>query len=193
MLPEACSLIRRNKGFTVIELMVAVAIIAILVMLAAPSLRDLMAKNEFASVGNEFNGSIMRARNEAVSRNSCVTMCMSANVGAATPQCSTADNNWQTGWIVYLNPSCSAANPDSTKPEEMILARKPASSDYMLQSQANEHAFTFTPQGRPTLLGLRQFNLAYKSADNPLTTKYGSNICMDGLGKTWSVKAGQGC
>jgi type IV fimbrial biogenesis protein FimT len=193
MLPKARSFIIQNKGFTLIELMVTIAIVAILAMLAAPSLRDLMVKNEFASVGNEFNGSIMRARNEAVSRNSCVTMCMSSNVQDANPQCSTADNNWQAGWVVYLNPSCSATNPDTTKPEETILARKPAGSDYLLQSQANEHAFTFTPQGRPTALGLRQFNLAFKSADDPMTTKYGSNICMDGLGKTWSVKAGNNC
>jgi type IV fimbrial biogenesis protein FimT len=85
MLPKARSFIIQNKGFTLIELMVTIAIVAILAMLAAPSLRDLMVKNEFASVGNEFNGSIMRARNEAVSRNSCVTMCMRPTPSAAPP------------------------------------------------------------------------------------------------------------
>jgi type IV fimbrial biogenesis protein FimT len=193
MLPKAPSRPVRHKGFTVIELMVAVAIVAVLGMLAAPSVRDLMAKNQFSSVSNEFSGSIMRARNEAVSRNSCVTMCMSSNMQNDKPTCSTADNNWQVGWIVFLNPSCTATDPDGSKPEDLILARKPASADYLLQSQKNEHAFTFNPQGRPTPVTSTQFNLAYKSASDPLTGKFGSNICLDGLGKTRSIKAAENC
>jgi hypothetical protein len=38
-----------------------------------------------------------------------------------------------------------------------------------------------------------QFNLAYKSASDPLTGKFGSNICLDGLGKTRSIKAAENC
>lgn len=193
MLLDARTPTARNKGFTLIELMVTVAIIAILAMLAAPSFRDMIVKNSFSSVGNEFSGSIMRARSEAVNRNSCVTMCMSSTSQDESPTCSTADNNWQVGWVVFLNPTCAATDPDKAHPEEIILARKPASADYLLQSQANEHTFTFNAAGRPTSLAKRQFNLAYKAADDPLTTKFGSNICMDGAGKTYSVKAAENC
>lgn len=171
--------------------MVTIAIVAVLAMLAAPNLRDLMVKNQFSSIGNEFNGSVMRARNEAVSRNTCVSMCMSTNTEGASPTCSTTDNNWQLGWIVFLDPTCTAAQPN--KPADMILARRPANADYLLQSQKNERAFRFNSQGRPSAPASTQFNLAYKSAADPMTTKYGSNICVDGMGKTRSIKPNENC
>jgi len=174
--------------------MVTVAIAAILMMLAVPNLRDLMVKNQFSSIGNEFSGSVMRTRNEAVSRNTCVTMCMSTDTDKDTPSCSTASNDWQAGWVVFLNPTCTvSASPDEKLPANIILARKPVSTDYLLQSQKGETTITFNSQGRPDTLAIKQFNLAYKSASDPLTTKYGSNICVDAMGRTRSVGAAATC
>lgn len=195
MLPDVRPSKPRTQGFTLVELMVAVSIAVILVTLAAPNLRDLMAKNQFSSIGNEFSGSVMRARNEAVSRNTCVTMCISADTDQDIPSCSTASNNWQVGWIVFLNPTCTVApaGPDKKVPADTILARKPASADYLLQSQKNEQTITFNSQGRPDKLAIKQFNLAHQSSSDPLTVKFGSNICVDASGRTRSVATSANC
>lgn len=195
MFPDVRPSKLRVRGFTFVELMVAVSIAAILVVLAAPNLRDLMVKNQFSSIGNEFNGSIMRARNEAVSRNTCVTMCISADTDQDIPSCSTTSNNWQVGWIVFLNPTCTPtpAGPDKKVPADLILARKPASADYLLQSQKNEKTITFNSQGRPGSMLIQQFNLAYHSGSDPLTVKFGSNICVDASGRTRSIVTSENC
>ena len=183
----------RHRGFTLIEMMVAVTIVAILAAMAAPSLRELMVRNQFSSVGNEFSGSVMRARNEAINRNSCVTMCMSASVDDAEPSCATTGQDWQAGWIVFLNPKCTTTLNKADAADDMIMARRPAGASYQLNAQANVRKFTFDSQGRPDTLNTKQFNLVYESAANSLTTKYGSNICIDGMGRVRSVKAGVDC
>ena len=93
---------RRDAGFTLIELVVTLAVAALLASLAAPSVRDFIVRSGMTNLGNEFNASILKARNEAVNRNTCVTMCMSSNASAASPSCTTSGTDWQVGWIVFL-------------------------------------------------------------------------------------------
>jgi type IV fimbrial biogenesis protein FimT len=182
-----------RRGFTLIEMMVTMAIVAILAALASPSIRDLIVRNQFSNIGNEFSGSILRARNEAISRNSCSTMCMSSNVDEDEPSCSTTGQNWQGGWIVFLNMSCDVALNSPDAAEDMILARRPGNTAYLLQARENVRRFTFNSQGRPESLNTKQFDLIYEDATNPLTVKYGSSMCVDGMGKMRTKKAGEVC
>jgi type IV fimbrial biogenesis protein FimT len=86
-----------QHGFTLIELMVAVAILAILAMLAAPSFNEAILSNRLASFSNNFVASANLARGEAIKRNSDVTLCIVANETATT--CTTS-GDWEQGWIV---------------------------------------------------------------------------------------------
>ena len=60
---------RRASGLTVIELMVAVAVVAVLAALAAPSLREFLARQRVAAVNAELVTDLKFARSEAVARN----------------------------------------------------------------------------------------------------------------------------
>jgi type IV fimbrial biogenesis protein FimT len=89
---------RLTKGFTLIELMVTVAVVAILIAIASPSYRFLVLNNRMAAQSNEMLSALQLARAEAVNRGTRVSVCKSAN-GTA---CTTA-LTWAQGWIVFID------------------------------------------------------------------------------------------
>uniref|UniRef100_UPI004048A75F GspH/FimT family pseudopilin n=1 Tax=Shewanella baltica TaxID=62322 RepID=UPI004048A75F len=63
-----------NHGFTLVELMVTVAIISILGSLALPSYRDVMAREQLTAAANELVSSYKFARSEAIKRSTSITL-----------------------------------------------------------------------------------------------------------------------
>lgn len=82
-------------GFTLIELMVTVAVVAVLVSLAMPSFTTVINNNRLTSQANELVSALQTARSEAVRRNASVTLCGSADGST----CAGTDDPWQR-WIV---------------------------------------------------------------------------------------------
>jgi type IV fimbrial biogenesis protein FimT len=75
---------RHSRGFTVIELMIVVAIAAILASLAAPSFRSLLDRQRVRSAAANLSADIQYARSEAVRKNAPVTVSFSAD---SSPWC----------------------------------------------------------------------------------------------------------
>lgn len=84
-------------GFTLLELMITVAIMAILLAIGIPSFTGLMHSNRLTSSTNEFIAGLYTARTEAIKQSHRVTMCKSAD-GAT---CAAATGTWDQGWIVF--------------------------------------------------------------------------------------------
>jgi len=82
------------KGFTLIELMITLAIAAILLGLAAPSFNGLIKDNRLTTQINGLSASLNLARSESIKRSLTVTVCKS-NGGT---QCG---GDWSDGWIVF--------------------------------------------------------------------------------------------
>lgn len=87
-----------NQGFTLIELMVALAVLAILTGLAAPSFISMVRDNRLVTQTNEFIGALHLARAEAVKRNQDVVVCKSDD-GENCDDTLT----WADGWLVLVN------------------------------------------------------------------------------------------
>ncbi|CBA15790.1 GspH/FimT family pseudopilin [Xanthomonas albilineans] len=84
----------RQRGFTVVELMVTIAILAILMALAVPSFTALIRSNRLTSTANELVAALQLTRSEAVRLNGGVSLCRSDNGKACA-----AGGNW-TGFLV---------------------------------------------------------------------------------------------
>ncbi|QOD90414.1 GspH/FimT family pseudopilin [Lysobacter sp. CW239] len=69
----------RARGFTLVELMVTVAVAAILMAIATPSFTSIINSNRLTSAANEMVATLQFARMEAVRQNRTVRVCSSGN------------------------------------------------------------------------------------------------------------------
>jgi len=97
---------RKQEGFTLIELIVTIAIIAIAATIAMPSLYQGIQGSRLASQVNSFKGVLATARSEAVKRAVRVTMCKT-NGGANCTN--NAAVGWETGWIMFADANNNGA------------------------------------------------------------------------------------
>ncbi|MBI3900242.1 MAG: GspH/FimT family pseudopilin [Gammaproteobacteria bacterium] len=92
------STIRRVRGFTLVELMMTLAIAVILGTVAIPSMRSIINANRLASTTNDFVSSLSLARSEALKRGFNAVVCKS---GGGTTCVTTG--TWDNGWIVFAD------------------------------------------------------------------------------------------
>lgn len=96
-----CSNPKRDSGFTLLELMVAIAIAGVLMAIAIPSFREMIRNNRLTTYANEFVTSLNIARSEAVKRGVPVTVRKIAAAGTST--------HWGTsGWNVFVDNGAGA-------------------------------------------------------------------------------------
>ncbi len=88
----------KNRGFTMVELLVVLAIGIILVAIAIPSYKTTIDTQKATLRANALLADIDYARSEAVKEGQNVTICPPAS--GATVACSTTATNWNGGWIV---------------------------------------------------------------------------------------------
>lgn len=81
-------------GFTLIELMVTIAVLAIALSVAIPSFSEMTLRSKLRTYSSSLISSALLARSEAINRNGQVRMCVSSD-GAS---CGTG--SWGKGWIV---------------------------------------------------------------------------------------------
>jgi type IV fimbrial biogenesis protein FimT len=112
---------RAQRGLTLAELMVVVAVSGILLGIGIPSFQGLMAQNRATSAANQLQSSLQFARSTAVAQGRTVTVCV-ADFTTTPASCIVNNNvvrNWQVGWIVRLD------NPDLTPAERVLREQRP--------------------------------------------------------------------
>ncbi|MGB9128631.1 MAG: GspH/FimT family pseudopilin [Thiobacillus sp.] len=82
-----------TRGFTLIELMVTLSVLAILLAVAIPNYQIFVVSSRVASQANDMVASLSLARSEAVKRSANVTVCASSDGATCT-------GTWTQGWVV---------------------------------------------------------------------------------------------
>ena len=90
---------QKTSGFTLLELMIVLAIGALIMTMAVPSFRDSINNQRLVTATNELVMSFTLAKSEAIKRVVYVTVCKSSD-GAT---CSGNTSSWNEGWIVFAN------------------------------------------------------------------------------------------
>jgi type IV fimbrial biogenesis protein FimT len=89
--------LKRQSGFTMVEMIMTVAVGAILLTVGIPSFRYITNSNRIAAEINGLLGDLQFARSEAIKEGVSVSVCISSNGTACTGG---TTNTWQNGWIV---------------------------------------------------------------------------------------------
>lgn len=92
----------RSAGFTLLELMITVAVLAIGVGIGIPSFQDMMRRNRLATQTNTFVGAFALARSEAVKRGVRVTLCPASDA-VNQNACSNSDDWAENGMIIFTD------------------------------------------------------------------------------------------
>jgi len=88
----------RDKGFTVVELMITVLVGTILLLMAVPSFLDVLERDRISSAAEQLYVSFSEARGEALKRRNDVRVCPSANSSSCRN-----DGDWSEGWLIFDN------------------------------------------------------------------------------------------
>lgn len=96
----------RAAGFTLIELMVALAVAAILLTVAVPSFSDSLLSARLGSYAGALTDAVQKARGEAIKRNAVLSVCASANGSDCA-----GSGSWEQGWIVLAGTTVLESRP----------------------------------------------------------------------------------
>lgn len=92
------------RGFSLIELMITLAVIVVLLTVGVPTFNTFIKNNRLKTATNNFATALNLARSEAIKRGLRVSVCKSDN-GATCA----AVNGWDQGWIVFTDQNNNAA------------------------------------------------------------------------------------
>lgn len=92
-----------SGGFTIIELMVTIAVVSVLLGLAVPAFNDLIRNNRLSEQANAIVGALNYARAETAVRGTPVSVCAAnASRNACVAAAETA-TTWANGWIIFTD------------------------------------------------------------------------------------------
>jgi type IV fimbrial biogenesis protein FimT len=131
--------LRRAAGFTLVEIMVVVTIVAVLGSVAAPSFTGLIASQRLKGASSDLFSALLRARSEAIKRNTEVSL---------TP---TTASQWPSGWTIP-NPADSGNKLDEHGPLPGVAVTGPAGVVFLANGRvkgANAPSFELSVAGAP--------------------------------------------
>lgn len=169
---------QKHLGFTIIEMIITVALLAVMLGVAVPGFSSLFANNKLTEVSNRFLSSMIFARSEAINRNDSVSMCLLNDAGNGCDN----DGRWEDGWMIWVDTNSS----NTFNVGEEIAVEAPLPNNYTLRADNNNftNSITFSPAGDATgdvANGAELFRLCNPDKDDTTARV----IHMNGVGRAW--------
>ena len=136
---------KRQNGFSLVELIIAIFLLSILIGVGAPAFIGLAQNNAMAEISNRFMSSIIVTRSEALSRNTEVVMCQLNDSGTACD----VDEAWEDGWVIWVDLDNDTQIDDGPGDLEIIKREVALDNGYTINAVNNQfrNRITFNSNG----------------------------------------------
>jgi type IV fimbrial biogenesis protein FimT len=130
----------RKKGFTLVELLITIALMAVISALAVPSFQMLLLKNRISFENERIFETLYYIRTEAIKRNNQVSWCPSSDGLDCDPELS-----WMDGWIIFSDQAKRGELDHESDKVLRVGVGLPAG--YLLYSTKHQKWFGYRPNG----------------------------------------------
>lgn len=139
-----------SAGFTLLEVMVAITVLAILVGVGVPNFRDFVRNSRMTAATNDIVTDFSIARSEAVKRRVPVTLCKSQNLTACDANATAAFRSWIM-FVDDADPAVAAGTDGNGVVDvgEVILRQRSIADTITVYTNADARRATFLPSGFP--------------------------------------------
>ena len=129
---------RSSQGFTLVELMIVVALVAILAGLAVPSYRSFLINRQLSSASSDFLIAMLQARSEAI------------RLGKMVSVLPTDGEDWKSGWyLTEVNNTCAATGSSFAKSDALGSAISIKTANSTKSFVHANPSFTYSATGFP--------------------------------------------
>ena len=135
----------RQAGFTLVELIIVVALMSFLIAMAAPSFRSMLVRRSVSSAADALVTDMKFARSEAIRRTTTVSMCSSSN----GTSCLTSAASWKSGWLIWVDDKVGGTVGTLDADEQIVRVQSalPTIASIGDDPSNDRLLFTFLPLG----------------------------------------------
>ena len=144
--------IKGSKGFTLLEVMIALVVAAVLVVGVAPNLSNFINRNRAAATTNDFMAALQYARSEALNRGLSTILCRSPQVFDSDSACTNANlasdthcscatttsssnaDGWEDGWLIVAD---ADRNNTVSVGDDLLRLQGPIGGGYTIRGNTN--------------------------------------------------------
>ena len=138
-----------SKGFTLLELVIIIAILGITMAFAVPGLRTVISNHRISSDASDFTAALQLAKAEAVARLNPVIICKK---NANSTDC-VASGDWSQGWIVFSDDNGNGA-VDAVSGETVLLVHEALDARItFIGTGGVTDSITYRPSGTTSVTG----------------------------------------